>query len=976
MENKIYSLLMGGGIHDEENHTLLELVKQLDVLKKDNDDKNEIINNLQLTQKQQQEEIEHLKTELKKPRKRAPTKSLESYDIVNLNKFLKTEDYKLINPEIYEYDDEITAFDRHSKVDNYFRDYQRKFILDWSLSTQELVILYYGVGSGKTMIAVNCAEQYIALNSDGHVYFLVPSSLVLPTIKEMFLRGINPMRKDKNGDYIYYFLSYQQLLRSQFDFKDNSLLILDEAHNLRNLRTKGLTEKVSARKVRQLQEYSLIGNKLAEKLIFSSSKFLRSIFMTGTLFVNNPGDIETIISIGYKKAPMLNYEISKYKFIHNDPQQFALYYDGLISFYRIPSDAPQFPKKMFHFIPIESKNIEYKKGEDPYFINSRTDAAEVKIEWIIDFIKRNKNQKTLIYSQFITKSINILTKYLDKLNITYGVINGAYNMIKKLEIVHMYNTNQIKILIFTLSIKEGISFLETNNFIAIDPYWNYAIFEQILARGIRLNSHKLGSKTNINLYFLVGIPEESKETEEWFKTSASIFNNDIKTFLYKKKTTEKGEEVKDDIIHKKFISRDIDMYNRMFRKQEEINGFESKLLECKSFEESNNIENNEFIEIYNMEILKHENSGKIYTNKQKIKLKKDMYNEFYKKSIEQIKNKFVRFNDDTRYKANRNPDLEEIANNTEYKNASDKIRHLLNNNATLDDIFEAFKIDKIQITKFQANFTPKNHVDDLIELSGIKHDKRDKLYILEPTAGIGGIISELIKLPNHANFLVDCNEIHNLFYQIGEVMFDTISNVKWYNFDYYNYKQKYNYDYILGNPPFNLRTQINKVNRKHLHKPETITKIDFVLYDIDFVAKAYDDLNVGGILCFIISDRYLRQKNGRFKKFFDILEEMKKSDSSLVNVSKVETSFRQDKNITKKMETSFGMVFIRLVKVLNFSINLYKGDKETEKYQDEDEKDEYDELEEMNTKIKKTIKMKPKNEVVETPPKRRLKIRL
>ena len=569
-----------------------------------------------------------------------------------------------------------------------------------------------------------------------------------------------------------------------------------------------------------------------------------------------------------------------------------------------------------------------------------------------------------------------MTKYLDKLNITYGVINGEYNMIKKLEIVHMYNTNQIKILIFTLSIKEGISFLETNNFIAIDPYWNYAIFEQILARGIRLNSHKLGSKTNINLYFLVGIPEESKETEEWFKTSASIFNNDIKTFLYKKKTTEKGEEVKDDIIHKKFISRDIDMYNRMFRKQEEINGFESKLLECKSFEESNNIENNEFIEIYNMEILKHENSGKIYTNKQKIKLKKDMYNEFYKKSIEQIKNKFVRFNDDTRYKANRNPDLEEIANNTEYKNASDKIRHLLNNNATLDDIFEAFKIDKIQITKFQANFTPKNHVDDLIELSGIKHDKRDKLYILEPTAGIGGIISELIKLPNHANFLVDCNEIHNLFYQIGEVMFDTISNVKWYNFDYYNYKQKYNYDYILGNPPFNLRTQINKVNRKHLHKPETITKIDFVLYDIDFVAKAYDDLNVGGILCFIISDRYLRQKNGRFKKFFDILEEMKKSDSSLVNVSKVETSFRQDKNITKKMETSFGMVFIRLVKVLNFSINLYKGDKETEKYQDEDEKDEYDELEEMNTKIKKTIKMKPKNEVVETPPKRRLKIRL
>lgn len=427
MDEKIFNILMGGGIHDEEQFQLLELTKQLEELKKDNDSKNEIINNLVLTQNQQKEEIENLKTELKKPRKRPPAKSLESYDLVNLNKFLKTEDYKLINPEIYEYDEEITAFDRNSKLDNYFRDYQKQFILDWSLSVQELVILYYGVGSGKTMIAVNCAEQFATINNDSHIYFLVPASLVLPTIKEMYMRGIDPTRKTKNGDYVYYFLSYQQLLRSNFDFKENSLLILDEAHNLRNLKTKQIFEKISARKTKPLENYSLVGNKLAEKMIKASSKFLRSIFMTGTLFVNTPGDIETIISIGYKKAPMLDFDKEKYAIIHTDPAQFKLYYDGLISFYRIPSDAPQFPKKIFNFIPIISESYNYKRGEDPYFMNSRTDSSEDKVKWIINFLKEHKNEKTLIYSQFIDRSINKLTTILNKLGIKYGVINGSYN---------------------------------------------------------------------------------------------------------------------------------------------------------------------------------------------------------------------------------------------------------------------------------------------------------------------------------------------------------------------------------------------------------------------------------------------------------------------------------------------------------------------------------------------------------------------
>ena len=139
--------------------------------------------------------------------------------------------------------------------------------------------------------------------------------MVLNTISEMYKHGINPDMRYPDGSPMYYFVSYQQLLRSSFDFKDNSLIILDECHNLRNLKTESIFDKVSARKYEAAENFSLVGNKLATKLILSSSKFLRSIFMSGTLFINNPMDLETIISIGYKKFPLLNKDIEKYQII-------------------------------------------------------------------------------------------------------------------------------------------------------------------------------------------------------------------------------------------------------------------------------------------------------------------------------------------------------------------------------------------------------------------------------------------------------------------------------------------------------------------------------------------------------------------------------------------------------------------------------------------------------------------------------------
>jgi hypothetical protein len=214
------------------------------------------------------------------------------------------------------------------------------------------------------------------------------------------------------------------------------------------------------------------------------------------------------------------------------------------------------------------------------------------------------------------------------------------------------------------------------------------------------------------------------------------------------------------------------------------------------------------------------------------------------------------------------------------------------------------------ITTFQANFTPLDQIRKLLELSGIKDNNKDKIKILEGTAGIGNMVAGLMELNNKQNFMIDCNELNKVFYQIGKVLYEDLDNVYWYNNDFLNYVSKYNYDYIIGNPPFNLRT--------------TIKGNDKTLYDIDFVEKAYNMLSDDGILAFIISSRFQRDQTQHFKNFNTYIDEIKKVDADNVIIEPLETGFKKDKGLAKEMETNYGMVYIIIKKLPSYFMDLSK----------------------------------------------------
>jgi len=958
MFEKLKKIIFGGGNLDDENKELLDSLS-----------KDELINLL----KKEREEKEIYKKKLEKI-KNKDSKTIDEYTESNLKNWINwaiSKDKEHLNPEVLQYDEHFTSFDKTIINDTgiKYRVYQKKFIEDWTISTTELVILYYGVGSGKTIISLNCAEQFLGLNPESFVYFVIPASLVLNTIKSMYAIGIDPRRKNKDGEYVYKFISYQQLQRSKINIKPRSLLIIDEAHNLRNFQTKEVKDKISARKWKKTDNYSLVGNKVAELLLKNKNTFLRSIFLTGTLLCNSPDDIEALIAIGYKRSPLIQKDRVELEIIQSEKNSFDKYYGGLVSFFRLSDKDPLFPKKKYKFIGIKSPKGEYEKKDDSFFYLSRNDGMAEKVKWIIKFLSKKKNEKTLIYAEFINRSIQILMRELKKKDIEVVEATGNEGILEKQTSIDFYNENKVKILVFSKAIKEGISFKETNNFIFMQPYWNYAIIEQIIARGIRLDSHKAGQKSTVNVYLLVNTDDDkTKEFNEWIKNADKIMNDNIKTLIYpiKKEKNKEGKEFTVVQTRNSDFSRDTYIWDRVFNKQESINRFEKQLLEKKlSFEDYLNNENNEFIQKYNLvlEDLKKE-KGRI-SRKEEIEIKKKMYKEDFETKINNTNKLIIRFDKDSNYSENRNPDLQTTAqNNYKGDEVYSKLKKMIIEKDDLTKIFNSFNIDKQQITNFQANFTTKDNIDIIIKESGIENNLNDKLFILEPTSGVGGIIIELLKCKNRQNFMIDSNEFHNVFYNMQKIIFENLSNVFVYNLDFLYYSSKYNYDYIFGNPPFTLRTREKKITNKTIkigegeNEKEFIDKItsykDITLYDVNFVERAYNMLKNptseedkdGGILSMIISDRFMNDDphNVYIKRFKYIIQKMTERDDTSVKIIKTSSfvfSSEKDKG-TQNMTTKFPMVCIVLRRLYNHYIDLEKDitlkkDKKPEEEEEEEE---------------------------------------
>lgn len=387
------------------------------------------------------------------------------------------------------------------------------------------IIVYHEVGTGKTLTSIITSRCLLLSNIIKNCIIVTPTSLQENAKKEM--RKYN----DKLDIKKYHFYTITSLVNA-IKNKDiispkNSLIIIDEAHNLR---------KLDGTLYTYIYEYCL----KAEKILL----------LTATPLINYKYDIINLVSLVKGEPP-----ISKQEFyeIEKSPPKLKKYLKDVFNIYEKTIET-HFPNKTVYevFLPMTKSYYElYKKVERgeikklPDFKDNQNIFAfyngvrrsaniigdkSIKINWVYDKILENPRSKFVIYSNYIDMGMKPIMNRLDKKKIKYSYITGEMSISKRKEAVDNYNSGNIKILFISKSGAEGLDLKNTNYMIVLEPTWNDNLLNQIIGRVVRYKSHSdlKKSKQKVSIYrlFLVK-PKEYNNIDEIIKNLMLDYKDDI-----------------------------------------------------------------------------------------------------------------------------------------------------------------------------------------------------------------------------------------------------------------------------------------------------------------------------------------------------------------------------------------------------------------------------------------------------------------
>lgn len=390
------------------------------------------------------------------------------------------------------------------------RSHQSKAIDQFKISNKGIII-YHSMGSGKTITSIHCVNQYPKIKP----IFVTPSS-----VYEQFSSEVKQHINSNISYNVYTYRKFSDLLETN-SIPKNRLIVIDEAHRLRNPNTKS--------------------SKLILK--YCSKYAFKTLFLTGTLFINFPWDVSPLVNTlklqDEDKLPVTEERFRKMFYSINRKFPYFIEFintvdffemtDGLISVYDNKSNNPQnFPAKIEQLKPvvmnktqellhkkivsktIEKQNIKLlgiNKNEAKTIKNLNSFLAQTrqlsnvvkgqntyspKIISIIDQTINDDSFPAIIYSNFLEAGVIPARQYLNEKykDISNEVIDGSLHITQKQDIIDDYNNKKIKILFITSSASEGVDLKRTRQIHIMEPHWNLPKLQQVIGRGIRFRSHK------------------------------------------------------------------------------------------------------------------------------------------------------------------------------------------------------------------------------------------------------------------------------------------------------------------------------------------------------------------------------------------------------------------------------------------------------------------------------------------------------
>ena len=437
-----------------------------------------------------------------------------------------------------------------------------------AFSKKKSMLIVHAPGMGKTLTAIACAERFLDKHPTRNVVVVTLVSLLDNFSKEFKKYGNIDTTK-------YIFISYETFLSEYTKQKKNtykmfkkSLVIIDEAHEVRNYESK-------------VTQALMDCIKYAQKVLL----------LTATPYVNTVCDFIPLINLLNKKyivCPKIKGKKSSSK-LYNAPNkitgcksaggswwdikkassenlidQIKEFLIGKVSFENTGENT-NYPKKIIKTLLIPM-NAEYEKRfledvpesarNDPFYGLRRTKVnvlndEEGSIQYysrklnskkILDMLKNPEN-KNVIFTSWIGSGLLHVTKILNGMNIDNKYISGSVSAHKRTQIVSKFNKGHIHNLIITTAGMAGIDLMGITNMIIIDPVWNDANLQQIIGRGVRYKSHAHlpVEKRVVHIYYLKLVERAIAEKKMDIKKSRS---GDLILYKFIEKKREENQKIK------------------------------------------------------------------------------------------------------------------------------------------------------------------------------------------------------------------------------------------------------------------------------------------------------------------------------------------------------------------------------------------------------------------------------------------------
>lgn len=720
------------------------------------------------------------------------------------------------------------------------RDNQKKFIEKIIYSNTRGSIAFWGVGTGKTVLTAVSIKLYLQYFPSSNVIFIAPSALLSNLILTMYNYGLNI--RDKRIQYYSYEKAEKQIKKGSFMCK-GSLLIIDEAHNLRT--------KIDEKKGKLLS-----GSRPKAIINGCSGIASKVILLTATPIVNTPFDIENLLAMIDGRTQLDNKNFQR---VLTNQDTSDDYFKLRVSFYKRILDDKDFPKKVEKELFIEmSEKAEQQmrtilNGPDAFYSTSRQFTNTIddfkKLKAVAKMIKKQKNSRNIIYLAFVENGVKELRKIMKDMGLNSMVVSGNEGAREKQTAVTSYNNGTIRNIIITKAGAEGLDLKRTTNIFIVDQTWNESTRSQIIGRGIRYKSHvDLPLKDRVvNVYNVFNIYPSEKE----FISKIVKINNDAKfsilTQVIKSQKNEKDKKRPD--------KEDLEIKMPTFVMVSDAEKAEAKKQGISNAELYKNTFNKYAKDLIAQNLKPPINptidirlfifsKSKQYVNNRfedwlkSIPHFEDGISDIEKKIIKRLEKKKPK-TPKAKYKIYE----EELKRNIKDGESLITKSNLLNQKNI--EVMEKQKLDTDKKqqnyidAKFQEYFTQNKELEKLYLLSDLENDKRENLNILEPTAGVGNILEFLKKRHLMADFKAvefredNRKQLKKLIKAIGM----SPKEVLYKRRDFLKSQFSDRFEYVFMNPPFNLE------------KGNSYTRD---VYDIDFIKKAYTVTKKGGVIVGII----------------------------------------------------------------------------------------------------------------------------